>query len=387
MQRSSAAVVRAAMSAQLTPMMTMDHLKEIGLLGGVTVPVAPPSVQAPAAQPAAEAAAPAKAAKAKQQAAKPSAPAPAPAASASSSSAAAAAPAAPVPEKTAQELAKMSKDERTAYHKARREAQIAAKAEGGEQKESEAGKITKAQRRAIQDAQRKAKEDKNANSGEFEELLKDLKLQGLSEERAREVIAEMAKNDVVDSDDDDDDGEAEDLEASVKRWMNEQEQVTNDALSDFNLKVRFQGHVDTTPPDHLRSILLILFEQACEGLDFAAPKIQPTAVAKKVEPAVVRWAKLLEPLYGKISDVLQAADVVVQTTLEAMARRPGVPEAGQACGVVGCLMAIREIDMIEDEDLLTGCRRVENPSRVMQGFMKHIEEELDDDDDDEDDED
>jgi len=378
------------MSSLFTPVMTMEHLEEIGLIGtpaadrpaGTTGDAKAARPKATAAPVSTSSSSPAAAASAKK-AVKAKAAA---ATAAAASSSAPAAPVEPLLEKSAEELAKMSKDERRAYHQTRRQAELAVKNQGTEQKE-EACKLTKAQRRAIQEAQRKAKEDKVANTGEFDELLKDLKLQGLSEDQAREVIAEMAKNEqVVDDDDDDDDGEVEDLEGSVKRWMNEQDQVTKDALHDFNMKVRFQGHVDTTPPDHLRSILHILFEQACKGLDLAAPKLQPTAVAKKAEPLVIRWANLLEPLYGKIGDVLTAADVVVQATHEALASQPGVPEAGQACGVVGCLMAIREIDMIEDEDLLTGCRRVENPSRVMQGFIKFLEDEVEDDDD-EDDED
>jgi len=360
------------MASLFTPMMTMEHLKDIGLFGGpATAAAAAP--MAPAAAPArpAEAAAKKPAAKAK---------------AAASSSSSSAAPVGPVPEKSAQELARMSKEERTAYHKARREADLAAKATPGDaaEQQTEAAKLTKAQRRAIQDAQRKVKEDKKENTGEFDELLKDLKLQGLSEDQAREVIAEMAKNEVIEEEDDDEDEDAEDLEASVKRWMGEQDEIAKDALNDFNLKVRFQGHVDTTPPDHLRAILHLLFEQACDGMDLSAPKLQPTAVAKKVEPVMTRWANLLEPLYGKIGDVLTAADIVVQSTFEAVARKPGVPEAGQACAVVGCLMAVREIDMIEDEDLLTGLRRVDNPSRVMQGFTNFLEEEVEGDEDDSD---
>ncbi|CAK0799342.1 unnamed protein product, partial [Prorocentrum cordatum] len=122
--------------------------------------------------------------------------------------------------------------------------------------------------------------------------------------------------------------------------------------ADFNMKVRFQGHVDSTPPDHLRCILRVVVQEACAGCDLAAPKLQPGAVAKRVQPCVERWAPLLEVLFGKIDDVLEGADTVIhgiEEGIEACQAEADVPAAGLACGVVGSLMAVREIDMIEDE--------------------------------------
>lgn len=286
---------------------------------------------------------------------------------------------APLKECSPEELAKMSKEERRAYHLARRTAEQAGTATSSLQRD--AG-MTKAQRRAIQEAQRKAKEDKVHSAGDQEEFVKELMLQGLSEEQAKEVMAEMAK--VEDLEDEDDDDEPEDLLASVRKWMEEQATVTKEALHDFNMKVRFQGHVETTPPDHLKAILRVITEQACAVCDLAAPKLQPTIVAQKAEPLVAKWAPLLEPLYGKIDDVLAAGDAVVQAVQEGVATRDGMPESGQACAVVGCLMAIREIDMIEDEDLLTGCRRLESRSLVMDKFVEFLEDEMEGEDDDED---
>lgn len=293
---------------------------------------------------------------------------------------AAAAPAGPPPkELSPEELAKLSKEERAAYYTARRAAGIVPA--------PKAKQMSKAERREAQEAQRKIKEDKKATGEENKEMLEELKLQGLTEEQAREVMAEMARTEEEAGDEDEDD-EPEDLLSSVRKWMSEQDaKVPEDALRDFNLKVRFQGHVDTTPPDHLGCILRLLVEEACRKCDLKAPKLQPTGVAKTVGPDVIRWKTLLEPVYEKISDPMDAADVVLRSVQEGVEAVGDVPEAGRACGVVGCLMAIREIDMIEDEDLLTGCKRCEQRSRVMDKFIEFLEEELEDEDEEDGDED
>lgn len=283
-------------------------------------------------------------------------------------------------EKSAEELAKMSKEERKEYHLARR-ATTAGEPKPKPQAQS------KAERRAVQEAQRKAKEDiANANL-EGDELLKELMLQGLTEEQAKIVMAEIDAAKVEEGGDDEDSDEDEDLKWSIKKWMKEQEDPENmeDALRDFNLKVRFQGHVDSTPPDHVAAILTLLVEQACADSSLGALK-QPMAVAKVVEPLLVRWAKILEPLYEKIDDALAASDVILTALKDAVAEQESVAAENSACAVVGFLMAVREIDMVEDEDLLLACKRADMQSVVMDKFISFLEEAVEEaSDDDEDD--
>lgn len=330
--------------------LTVDHLKFIGLLG-----VRSKSCSKSPAMAAQDTAA-----------GYPSA-APAPAAASD-------APAAPVKELTKEELAKMSKDERKAYHAARMQA---AKASAPAAKPKA---MTKEQRRAIQEAQRKAIADKKDKENEGEELLKELVLQGLSEEQAREVMAAMKEEGaIVDQDDDAaDDEEAEDLLGSVRRWMGEHvdAKVDDELLRDFNMSVRFQGHVDTTPPDHVGCILQVLAGDACAASDLKAPKIQPNVVCKKATPMMKRWAFIIDKLYGKIDDVLTGTDAVVHGVQEGVLRGCGdAPEAGRDCAVVGVLMALREAsENIADDDLLTGCRRLEPRSKVMEKFIEFLEE-------------
>uniref|UniRef100_A0A7S4QP81 Uncharacterized protein n=1 Tax=Alexandrium monilatum TaxID=311494 RepID=A0A7S4QP81_9DINO len=357
-------------------MVSVGYLREIGLLdlhSEAPKPRAPLPAAAVAAAPSEPAPAAAGAAKGGKagKAAEGAAGAPAPASAGD-------APAGPPPEELSpEELKKLSKSERTAYYAARRA--------GGQTPAPKAKQLSKAERRAVQEAQRKVKEDKQSAAMDNAEMLEELKLQGLSEEQAREVMAELLRTEEEQAADEEEDDEPEDLLSSVRKWMSEQDKVPEDALHDFNMKVRFQGHVDTTPPDHLAAILQTITEEACRQCDLKTPK--PNAVAKTVEPAVVRWAPLLEPLYAKIGDPMEAADVVVRAVQEGVGALGEVPEAGQACGVVGCLMALREIDMIEDEDLLTGCRRCEPHSRVMEKFIEFLEEELEDEDEEDDGED
>lgn len=40
----------------------------------------------------------------------------------------------------------------------------------------------------------------------------------------------------------------------------------------------------------------------------------------------------------------------------------------------GCFMAIRDTDMMEDEDLLLACKRIQDPGVVLQKFVAFLEE-------------
>lgn len=288
------------------------------------------------------------------------------------------APAGPFVEKSPEVVAKMSKEERGAYHKARIAAQQS------QQAEKPKVQLTKAQKREIQDAQRKIKDDAAGAVDAAEELIKDLKLQGLTEDQAREVARELAQEAADEGADEESDDEADDLLSSVRRWMNEQAEgkLPSDSNRDFNLKVRFQGHVDSTPPDHITCILHVLCEVGCKGLDLSNPKVSPAVVAKGVGPSIARFAPILEVLYEKIDDVLLAGDVVVQGVRDGVGAAPGANADAREAAAIGCFMAIREIDMIEDEDLLMACKRVEAPSAVLQKFVKFLEEAVASDDED-----
>lgn len=258
-----------------------------------------------------------------------------------------------------EELAKLSKEERTEYYKKRNAAKAAAK--------PKAKVLSKAERREIQEQQRKVKDDKKAAVADNSEMLEELKLQGLSEEQAREVLLQLEKEAVVAADEDEDEAE-ESLLDSVRLWMaaNDQARSDDDSLRDFNLKVRFQGHVDSTPPDHLEAMLQVIAEQAKADQELLAAK-QPNAVAKKLNEVLARWGYLLGEFY-KRSDALTAASLVVDTAGKVLLEVSAV-------AFVGLLMAIREnVDAIEDEDLLTGCRKVESDSRVLQGFIGFLED-------------
>mmetsp|Transcript_13405 Transcript_13405/g.24669 ORF Transcript_13405/g.24669 Transcript_13405/m.24669 type:complete len:290 (+) Transcript_13405:47-916(+) len=272
-------------------------------------------------------------------------------------------------EKSAEELAKLTKAERTAYYQAR---QAALKEQQAPKKQ-----LTKAERRQLQEAQRKAKADKQDEADSSLEVLEELKLQGLSEEQAKEMLQHLATAVEVEEDEED----MEDLEASVRRWMSEQpdtigDQDAKDTLQDFNMSVRFQGHVDSTPPDHVGSILKVISEECCKIVT-VGEKLQPTTVSKQVEPLMSKWGGVLEQLVGRIDDALVVADVVVGTVHETVRLNCSMPD----CLQVGILMALREhTEVISDDDMLTGCRRLQERSRVMEKFIDFLEEAVEDED-------
>eukprot|EP00929_Paragymnodinium_shiwhaense_P051887 TRINITY_DN26043_c0_g1_i3.p1 TRINITY_DN26043_c0_g1~~TRINITY_DN26043_c0_g1_i3.p1 ORF type:complete len:309 (+),score=144.07 TRINITY_DN26043_c0_g1_i3:186-1112(+) len=275
-------------------------------------------------------------------------------------------------EKTKEELAAMSKEERTAYYKAA--------------PKSEMSKKEKAQQaREKQEADRKKKEDAKSVVDVNAEALAELKLQGLTEEQAREVLREMeaAKAAEAAAEDSDEEGD-ETLLDSVRTWMkeNESEKTDADSLRDFNLKVRFQGHVESTPPDHLECILQVMAMDSYKSqlLDLK----QPSAVEKKMAPTVRRLAYLIGELYKKC-DVLEAAEKVTWGVNEGVAQAgDDVAAATRDIAVVGILMSLREeVEIIGDEELLQGCKKLESDSKVMKGFITFLEEAAEDSDEEE----
>eukprot|EP00933_Yihiella_yeosuensis_P016501 TRINITY_DN14067_c0_g2_i1.p1 TRINITY_DN14067_c0_g2~~TRINITY_DN14067_c0_g2_i1.p1 ORF type:complete len:355 (-),score=139.19 TRINITY_DN14067_c0_g2_i1:66-1130(-) len=292
-------------------------------------------------------------------------------------------------EKTKEELAAMTKEERTAYHKART---AAAKAKAGAA--PAAAEKSKAEKRAEarekQEADRKRKEDaKEKNSGDAETLA-ELKLQGLTEDQAKEVLKQMKEAKVEAGDEEEEEEEDESLVGCVRTWMGEQpdgEAANKETLRDFNLKVRFQGHVETTPPDHLASMLEVIVSQLFKEKSLGSVK-QPNVVEEKVTPTIQRWSYMIDKLYEKC-DALEAATIVA-TSISTSVKSAGGDELSETARdivVVGFLMAMRsEIESIEDEDLLTGCRRLESQSKVMQGFIAHLEDDGEDSDEDSEDE-
>merc|ERR1712110_1350513 len=132
-------------------------------------------------------------------------------------------------------------------------------------------------------------------------------------------------------------------------------------------KVRFQGHVDSTPPDHLGAMLHVAAMNSFTEFKLDSLK-QPAAVQKKVEPVISKWAFLLSEFYGKC-DCLEGADIVVASLRAgiASAADTSVSDATRDCVLVGFLMAIREkVEVLEDQDLLTACRKLGSMTKVLQ---------------------
>jgi len=91
---------------------------------------------------------------------------------------------------------------------------------------------------------------------------------------------------------------------------------------------------------------------------------------------------MIDGLYSKIDDVLESVDVVIGSLREGI-DSVEAPETAKDTALVGCLMALRDsTDDIEDEDLLTGCKRLDPMTKVMEKFIEFLEDELEDSDED-----
>ncbi|CAE8642434.1 unnamed protein product [Polarella glacialis] len=208
---------------------------------------------------------------------------------------------------------------------------------------------------------------------EFSEMLEELKQQGLSEEHAREMLVHMQSAEPV-SDEEDDDSEDEvdeTLLSSTRAWMalHPPAPANEEFFRDFNLKIRLQGHVESTPPDHLRAMLQVITLQAFEDPDILSAT-QPAAVAEKLKPVLDKWAYMLGNLYSKC-DALCAADIVVGSVGDCEAEAHPI-------AFVGVLMSVRAgVAALADDKLLLGCRRLpagRRQSTVMAGFISFLEQ-------------
>lgn len=319
---------------------------------------------------------------------------------ASAGAAAAEAPSGPVeppPDVTEEQLKKMSKDERGKYWAAKRAYEQYQKQAGGPDAAAAMPKAkSKQERRALQESQRKAKEDIKHAGLELKEMIDELKMQGLTEEQALEMVKDIAAQEKAGAGDDEEDlGEEEEQETDyltdVREWMVRQPAgpLSKDIANDYNTKVRFQGHGNKLATDALGAILTVLTEQACSSCDLTNPRLQPTAVVAAMAPLLDRWQGILRNFYsksGESTDLLNAVDailVAVQTGVEA------IGTGTQACrdvALVGCLMALRDVDdLVDDEDLGIVLRKQEQKSRVMEQFIEFLDEADEDEEDDDDD--
>lgn len=284
----------------------------------------------------------------------------------------------------------MSKNERKEYHAKRIAAEKAAKAStagaGGEAPKV----LTKAERRVIQEAHRLAKQQAKDSSAGKEEALAELKMQGLSDEQARQMLAEMEKEGAFDGDEDEDDEEdAEDLMGCVRRYLVDKKSAGEDAepLHQFQMRVRFQGFSESLPMDHLQCVVRALSGDGCKACDLEVPKLQPSGVAKKVAPIVQKWAGLMDALYTRAGDCLDAVNALVSSVSEGVLDVcDQASDRVKDTAFVGIIMALREeLESVEDGDLLAGLTRLDDKGPVLQKYIDFLEAELEDEDEDDDD--
>jgi hypothetical protein len=292
---------------------------------------------------------------------------------------------APTEEKSPEDLATLSKAERTAYHQSRLQAENSqAKVGSKAERRFQAHEKQERDRRKKHDIARKAEDD--------EEALVALKAQGLSEENARTLLAQLEEVEAQKIHSSgatplDQDGDVEDDESlidSVRKWMAEHREIASDdnSLRDFNLKVRFQGHTATTPPDHLAAVMQVLAWQCCMELDHAQPLKQPSDMAQVAAPMLARWTLIVGELYNRC-DVLDVYDTLAPSLCDGITDALGeIAEDARDVALVGMLMAIRDaFDYMSDEDIVAACHQLDSDSPVLQKFIEFLQVDSDSSDD------
>eukprot|EP00933_Yihiella_yeosuensis_P010090 TRINITY_DN116349_c0_g1_i1.p1 TRINITY_DN116349_c0_g1~~TRINITY_DN116349_c0_g1_i1.p1 ORF type:complete len:372 (+),score=79.11 TRINITY_DN116349_c0_g1_i1:68-1183(+) len=306
-----------------------------------------------------------------------------------------------VPEKSAQELAKMSKLQRRSYHEARF---LAAQEIAPPKFQPK----SRAERRALQEAQRRSKKDVNDLEKNICSLLRsagaldeDLAAEeeavalraGLSQDRRSyfEAAAEdeeegAATNATADEDDELEGGE--DFYECVKSWVRAANAgVGPEATSDdFTAMMRLWGHGSTPPADRLNSILHAVLEKI-EGLDSlhnTPLHKRPSTVAKAVKSTLRSWFPLLNALFREVaSSGGDAAEILVGAVRHSFLKPHREDADGTAdfldCTIVGTLMSFREeVDTLNDAALLTACQGIQPSSHVLRQFFEFLEKEIND---------
>mmetsp|Transcript_100059 Transcript_100059/g.278758 ORF Transcript_100059/g.278758 Transcript_100059/m.278758 type:complete len:182 (+) Transcript_100059:815-1360(+) len=144
-------------------------------------------------------------------------------------------------------------------------------------------------------------------------------------------------------------------------------------------------HMGDAPPPVLllRTVLRLIACDACAALELSAARPQPSTAAQLMAPSVKPWAGLLRRLFVAPACMRTAADAALRGACAGVAdTAAGVPAASLRClecAEVGFLMALRdEVDAMDDADLSAACRRIEPQSPAMLGFIKFLEEEVQD---------
>merc|ERR1711957_632386 len=160
--------------------------------------------------------------------------------------------------------------------------------------------------------------------------------------------------------------------------MKEQDssKVGKDVLPDFNLKVRFQGHVNSTPPDHFGAILEAIAADVVAATDLPGLK-QPTPLAKSAGVVFDKWSGMLDALLEKV-DIIESGDIIVTALRAGLSSAGGDAVADAAkkdCATVGLIMAVREsLEDVDDEALLGACKKIESDTKVWCGYIGFLEE-------------
>jgi translation initiation factor 2 beta subunit (eIF-2beta)/eIF-5 len=162
--------------------------------------------------------------------------------------------------------------------------------------------------------------------------------------------------------------------ACIQQWMQDRKRgsLYSELLVDFESTMKsFDFRMPAAV--QLAAVIEIMAADIIAECDIKAPKLQPVMVSEKASPSVKEWGSLIGYLRSEIGDTPESINIMISTLKKAVVGIPASDNTKESL-VIGFLLSLRDlVDVISDEDILAGCRRLQSPSNAMEKFIEFLE--------------
>lgn len=178
---------------------------------------------------------------------------------------------------------------------------------------------------------------------------------------------------IIKGDDDVGTSGGEGCRACIQQWMQDHknESVSSDLIHDFDCTIK-TFDVRALPSLQLAAVVEIMIADTMAECDLNTTKLQPVKVCEKASPFVEKWSSLIDNVYSKIDDAQEAIDIIISSLKRSIAFITA-SEYTKETLLIGCLLSLRDLDAVDDEDILAGCRKIELQSKAMERFIEFLE--------------
>jgi translation initiation factor 2 beta subunit (eIF-2beta)/eIF-5 len=178
---------------------------------------------------------------------------------------------------------------------------------------------------------------------------------------------------LVEGDDDFGTSEGDGCRACIRQWMQDHknESISSESVHDFDCAIK-SFDFRALPSRQLADLIEIMVDDTIAEYDLNTDKLQPVMVSEKASPFVERWSPLIDNLYSKIDDAQEAIDIIISSLKKAIVGITPPSEDTNETLLIGCLLSLRGVDAVGDEDVLAGCCKIKVQSKAMKQFIKFL---------------